>query len=70
MDKYLRDKLKVILFFSMIMVVFLHFYNSVVKSLYGNIILNKFGVVPPRLNACTYRINIIYFVQITLSNLI
>lgn len=41
MNKYLSLKLKVIQFFLMIMVVFLHSYNLVVKTNAGNIVLNK-----------------------------
>lgn len=41
MNKYLSEKLKVISFFSMIMVVFLHSYNPVIKSQSETIILKK-----------------------------
>ncbi|MDF2454821.1 MAG: hypothetical protein K0R51_814 [Cytophagaceae bacterium] len=41
MNVYLSEKLKVLSFCAMVLVVFLHSYNVVVNSLYGNIVLNK-----------------------------
>jgi len=41
MNNYLSEKFKVISFLAMILVVVLHSYNAVVKSLAGNIVLTK-----------------------------
>ena len=41
MNNYLSEKLKIISFISMIMVVFLHSYTLVVKSLTGNVVLTN-----------------------------